>query len=94
MIALLYLSHLTDMTYAYRIFPVPLVQKINWEEAKHPFFLETALKPLCLGVKFKEIPAKWEARTEGVSQNSFCKNFDYFRIAFKVRLMKKKNILK
>jgi hypothetical protein len=92
--SLLFFSKLTDLTYAYRIFPVSLVRTINWEETKHPFFLETALKPLRLGVKIKEIPGKWEARTEGESQNSFFKNFDYFRLAFKVRFMKKNKILK
>jgi glycosyltransferase involved in cell wall biosynthesis len=93
-ISLLFLSDLSDLTYAYRIFPVALVRKIKWEGVKHPFFLETALKPLRLGVKITEIPAKWEARTEGESQNSFFKNFDYFRLAFHVRFMRRKNILK
>jgi glycosyltransferase involved in cell wall biosynthesis len=93
MIALLFWSKLTDITYAYRIFPVPLAQSIRWEETKHPFFLETALKPLRLGVHIHEIPAQWKARTEGESQNSFFKNFDYFRTAFKVRCMKKNKIL-
>lgn len=91
-LSFLFLSGLTDLTYAYRIFPVSLVRKIRWEEIKHPFFLETALKPLRLQIKIHEIPAKWEARTEGESQNSFFKNFDYFRLAFKVRFMKKKHI--
>jgi glycosyltransferase involved in cell wall biosynthesis len=93
-ISLLFWKKLTDATYAYRIFPVSLVQNIRWTEAKHPFFIETALKPLRLGVKFSEIPARWEARTEGESQNSFFKNFAYFRVAFKVRFMKKSSILK
>jgi glycosyltransferase involved in cell wall biosynthesis len=93
-ISLLFFSNLTDLTYAYRIFPVALVRRINWEEAKHPFFLETALKPLRLGVKISEIPGKWDARTEGDSQNSFFKNFDYFRLAFRVRFMKKNKIIK
>jgi glycosyltransferase involved in cell wall biosynthesis len=92
-ISLLFLSNLTDLTYAYRIFPVSLLREIHWEETKHPFFLETALKPLRLGIKIREIPGKWEARTEGESQNSFFKNFDYFRLAFRVRFMNKKKII-
>ncbi|MDR3137783.1 MAG: glycosyltransferase [Tannerellaceae bacterium] len=90
----LYGSKLTDMTYGYRIFPVELVQSIRWEETKHPFFLETALKPLRLGVEIDEIPAKWESRTEGESQNTFFKNFVYVRIALRVRLMKESELLK
>jgi glycosyltransferase involved in cell wall biosynthesis len=93
-LALIFFSKLTDLTFGYRIFPVSLVQSIKWEEAKHPFFLETALKPLRMGTRFSEVPAQWEVRTEGESQNSFFKNFDYFRVAFKVRFMKKSSILK
>lgn len=93
LIALLYFSKLTDLTYAYRIFPSELMKKIQWEELKHPFFLETALKPLRLGVRFIEIPAHWTARTEGVSQNSFWANFRYFKTALHNRFMKKSDIL-
>ena len=48
-IAIFYGVKLTDLTYGYRCFPAKLVQSIQWEEQKHPFFLETALKPLRLG---------------------------------------------
>lgn len=89
-----YFSGLSDLTYAFRIFPTSLVQQIKWEELKHPFFLETALKPLRLGVKFKEIPARWTARTEGVSQNSFLANFKYFKTAWHVRFLQREDILK
>ncbi len=92
--SLLYFVALTDMTYAYRIFPTKLVQSIRWEELKHPFLLETIIKPLRLGVKVKEIPAVWKARTEGESQNTFFGNFVYFRIGFRVRFMSKNQILK
>lgn len=93
LIAMLFLVNLSDITYAYRIFPKELMLSIRWEELKHPFFLETALKPIRLGVKFIEIPVKWTARTEGVSQNSFWANFKYFKTAWHVRFMKKEDIL-
>ena len=92
-IALFYFSSLSDMTYGYRLFPSELMKNIKWEEFKHPFFLETALKPLRLGVKFIEVPAKWEARTEGVSQNSFFANFKYFKTAWHDRFLKADEIL-
>lgn len=92
--SLLYFVALTDMTYAYRIFPTKLIQSIEWEELKHPFLLETIIKPLRLGVKVKEIPAVWKARTEGESQNTFFGNFVYFRIGFRTRFMAKSKILK
>lgn len=93
MIGLFYFTGLSDLTYAYRIFPTDLMQKIRWEELRHPFFLETALKPLRLGVKFIEIPGHWAARTEGESQNSFFANFRYFRTAWHNRFLKKEQIL-
>jgi len=34
--AALYRVRLTDITYAYRLFPTELVQSIQWEELKHP----------------------------------------------------------
>lgn len=92
-IAWFYFSNLSDMTFGYRLFPTELMQNINWEELKHPFCLETALKPLRLGVKFIEIPAKWQARTEGVSQNGFFATFKYFRPAWHNRFLKREQIL-
>ena len=74
--------------------PAKLLQSINWEELKHPFFLETALKPIRLGVKVHEIPSQWSARLEGESQNSLLQTFKYLRIAFKVKFERKGEILK
>lgn len=94
LIGWLFASKLSDLTYAFRIFPANLVKQIEWEELKHPFFLETALKPLRLGVKFKEIPARWVARSEGKSQNTFLANFKYFKTAWHIRFLTKNKILK
>lgn len=92
--SLLYWTNLSDMTYAFRIYPVDVVKKINWQELKHPFLFETIIKPLRIGVKVIEIPGIWEARTEGVSQNTFLRNFEYFKIGIKVRFISKSKILK
>ena len=81
----LYWTTLTDMTYAYRIFPTKLLQAIEWEELRHPLLFETVVKPLRLGVQVIEIPGVWRARTEGESQNTFARNFEYFRIGLRVR---------
>lgn len=93
LIALLFGVKLSDLTYGYRCLPTDLVQSIKWEEAKHPFFLETAIKPIRLGVEFVEVPAQWEARTEGASVNPFFANFKYFKTAWHVRFMPKADIL-
>jgi hypothetical protein len=92
--ALLYRVRLTDLTFAYRIFPTELVRSIRWEELKHPFLFETIIKPLRLGVEVVEVPSTWRARSEGVSHNSFLTNFVYFRIGMKTLFMSPGSILK
>jgi hypothetical protein len=94
MFSLLYWTPLTDMTFGYRCAPTKLFQSIAWEELKHPFFIETLVKPLRLGVRVHEIPTVWKAREEGESQNSFWETFKYFRPAWKTRFMAKSKILK
>jgi len=90
---LLYRTRLTDMTYGYRIFPTALVKSIRWEELRHPFLFETLVKPLRLGVKVREIPTEWKARVEGGSQNTFWRNFEYFRIGLRTLFYPKERIL-
>jgi glycosyltransferase involved in cell wall biosynthesis len=92
--AVLYATRLSDMTFAYRIFPVKLVQSIRWDELRHPFLFETLIKPMRLGVPVVEVPSVWSARTEGVSQNTFFRNFEYFRIGLKVRFAPKRSLLR
>ena len=92
--SLLYGTRLTDMTFGYRIFPTKLVQSIRWEELRHPFLLETMTKPLRLGVPVVEIPTVWYPRQEGESQNSFFRNFVYFRNGVKTRFCSKASLLR
>jgi|ERR1051325_1105733 glycosyltransferase involved in cell wall biosynthesis len=92
--SLLYGVRLSDMTFAYRIFPTKLVQAIHWEELRHPFLFETLVKPLRLGVPVTEIPSAWRARTEGESQNPFFRNFVYFRTGLRTRFRSRDSLLK
>lgn len=87
--SLLYWTRLTDMTFGFRIMPTSLVQAIRWEEVRHPFNLESIVKPLRLGVPVGEIPSIWKQRIEGESQNPFFRNFEFFRIGFKARFANK-----
>jgi hypothetical protein len=82
------------MTYGFRIMPTRLMQVIRWEELRHPFLLETVIKPLRLGVPVSEIPSTWRTRTEGESQNTFFRNFEYFRIGLRVLLASRNTILR
>lgn len=88
----LYRTHLTDMTYGFRLYPTHVATSIRWTELKHPFFLEAILKPLRLGVPIQEIPTKWRARTEGVSNNTLLQTFAYLPVAFKILFMSRCNI--
>lgn len=92
-IRILYGTKLSDLTYAFRILRVTWAKNIRWEELKHPFLLETVLKPMRLGATVVEVPAVWRAREEGVSHNSFWQNFVYFRIAVKTRFSSKRELL-
>ncbi len=83
--SILFWTRLSDLTYAYRIFPLELMNQIAWEEIRHPFFLETSLIPLRLGVRFIELPSHWAPRQEAESQNTFFANFAYFKTAFRIR---------
>ncbi len=85
---------LTDITFGFRLAPTRLFQSISWEEEKHPFFLETALKPIKLKVRIHEVPTKWASRQEGVSQNSLLQTFKYLKIAFKVKFERRDVILR
>lgn len=91
--SVLYLTSLSDMTFGFRIMPASVTRAIRWEELRHPFNLESIIKPLRLGVPAREIPSVWHARIEGESQNPFFRNFEYFRIGLKVRFASKSSLL-
>ncbi|MDA0328059.1 MAG: glycosyltransferase family 2 protein [Gemmatimonadetes bacterium] len=91
--AVLYWTDLSDMTFGYRILPTHLTKTIQWEELRHPFVLETIVKPLRLGVKAVEVPTSWTARVEGESVNPFMRNFEYFRPGLRTRFMSRDAIL-
>ena len=86
LMSLLFLTRLSDMTYGFRIFRTESLRQVRWEELRHPFLLETLLKPLRLGFRVRELPVTWTPRREGESQMTFGTYWGYIRIALKVRL--------
>jgi len=90
----LYGVQLTDMTFGYRIYPTRIIQSIAWEELRHPFLLECLVKPMRLGTPVIEVTSVWTARIEGESQNTFFRNFVYFRTGVKTRFAQRKSLLK
>ena len=93
LIGALYGTTLSDLTFGFRIFRAEWVKKIAWEELRHEFLLETLLKPLRLGARVIEVPTVWRPRREGVSHNTFLRNFVYLRIALKVRFRSPRKLL-
>ncbi len=93
-ISFLFFTDLSDLTYGFRVFPNELLKKIRWDNLRHPFLLETMLKPLRLGVSVIEIPAHWKARKEGVSHNNLMQMLAYLSLALHVRFQKKKDLLR
>jgi len=87
-------ANLSDWTFGYRLFPCNVIKNIKWEELRHPFFLETILKPLRLGVPTIEISTSWAPRQEGESQNPFWRNFLYFKTVFRALFCDKSTFLK
>ena len=65
--------------------PTKLALAIEWEELRHPFNLESVVKPLRLGVPVTEIPSVWHPRIEGESHTcsfAILNIFDWFESPF------------
>jgi glycosyltransferase involved in cell wall biosynthesis len=85
---ILFWTHLTDLTYAYRAYRANVLKAIQWEETGFPFLFESILKPLRLGYRVAEVEAPWRARTEGVSHNSFIQTAFYTWLGIRVRFQR------
>ena len=84
---LAYLTWLTDLTFAYRLYRREVLEGIRWEALGHPFLLECLLKPLRLGARVVEVPCRWRCRPEGTSAGSFRQMLRYVPLAIRVRLL-------
>ncbi|MDR3633399.1 MAG: glycosyltransferase family 2 protein [Isosphaeraceae bacterium] len=81
---LLYGTSIHDLTYGFKLMRTEIVRRIEWEGTLHEIACETTLKPLSLGYRLGEVPSRWTARTQGVSKNTFLRNFRYVAMALKV----------
>jgi glycosyltransferase involved in cell wall biosynthesis len=86
--ASLYCTKLSDMTYGYRMYRYSAISQIQWTQNNHAFFFESILRPLKLGLRIVEIPAKWVARTEGHSKLMMRDYLGYFKVGFGIFLNK------
>ena len=87
---ILYRTKLTDLTYGFKILKKEVAKCIEWEGTLHEIFIETTVKPLKAGFVFEEVPSVWIGRKEGVSKNTFWKNFRYIRLAIKTLFTQKR----
>ncbi len=92
MFALLYLTHLTDMTYGFRAYKTAILQEYHWEETGMAFFMESICKPLRCGARIAEVPVKWKKRQEGISHITLAAFLRYFRVGLSVRLASKHSL--
>ena len=88
----IYSSSLTEFTYGYRAYRYNAISCIDFKERKHPFFLESLLIPIRLGVKIREIPVAWVSRDEGSSVIDFGTLMSYLRPIYQVRFRNKKDL--
>jgi dolichol-phosphate mannosyltransferase len=86
---IIFWTGLHDLTYGFKLLRGDLARDIEWEGTLHEIACETTLKPVRLGVPVAEVPSRWTARTQGVSKNSFLRNFRYVRTALAARSRQK-----
>lgn len=94
LVALLYRTDLTDATFGFRLFPTSVLQAIAWKGTKHELLLETALKPLLLGVPILEVATQWKARDDGESQNSLGTQARYLKALVSTRLCRRASLVR
>jgi glycosyltransferase involved in cell wall biosynthesis len=81
----LFSTELTDLTYGFRLYPRDAINHYDWQTMNHGFLLESILRPLRQGWPATEIPVKWRAREEGISNNSWRFYASYFKMAMLIR---------
>jgi glycosyltransferase involved in cell wall biosynthesis len=80
----LFQTRVHDLTYGFKLIRRELAQAIVWEGTLHEIACETTLRPIRLGVRVAEVPSRWTARTQGVSKNTFLRNFRYVAMALRI----------
>jgi hypothetical protein len=80
----LFWTPVRDLTYGFKLMRGELARGIVWEGTLHEIACETTLKPIRLGVSTGQVPTHWTARTQGVSKNTFWRNFRYVATALRI----------
>lgn len=80
-----YVTPITDLTYGFKILKKHVIHSIPWESEFHEIYIETTVKPIRRGYLVQQVPTVWIGRTEGTSVNGFFRNFEYVKLALRVR---------
>lgn len=82
--SILFWTKIGDLTFGFKILSRKVVEAVHWEGTLHETCIETTVKPLMLGFHIEQVPSVWVGRQEGVSVNTFFRNFRYVKLALKV----------
>jgi glycosyltransferase involved in cell wall biosynthesis len=81
----IYRTKINDLTYGFKLLRKDVIESIRWESTHHTIYIETTIKPLRQGYRLEQVPTVWIGRREGKSVNTFFRNFEYVRLALRVR---------
>jgi dolichol-phosphate mannosyltransferase len=82
----LFATKLGDLTFGFKILSKEIADSIEWQGTLHEICIETTVKPIKQGYRLEQIPSVWVGRKEGVSVNTFFRNFRYVSTAIKIFL--------
>lgn len=82
----LFWTRIGDLTFGFKILSKELTETIAWEGTLHEICIETTVKPIRRGAHLEQVPTMWVGRREGVSVNTFFRNFRYVGSALKTLL--------
>ena len=86
MFKLLFWTKLGDLTFGFKILSKEIADSIEWRGTLHEICVETTVKPIKRGYRIEQVPSVWVGRKEGVSVNTFFRNFRYVSLAIRTFL--------
>ncbi len=88
---LLYWTPIHDLTLGFKLGRAEVLKSIPWSAQFHDIGCETTLRVIRAGYTVTEVPTVWRCRKEGVSKNSFRRNFRYVWMALSILLRQTRN---
>jgi glycosyltransferase involved in cell wall biosynthesis len=88
----LYRLRIHDITFGYKLVTAEVLRSVRWEYGRHEFCAEVLLKPVRLGYRAVEVPAKWVKRPEGESKNAFLRNLKFASAAVAILFQPKRSL--